>query len=298
MKTIVPNHRKREIISILIAQGKPGLANAVAKMVITSAVTIIEECPSVKKQILATLIEQKRPDLANLIAIRGTPVVSMHTVVAAPGYRKIPGSGKFDVETTTAAVKITADRPNYTVDVYSPIENIGKRGQEVEKYHYQLMASTDDRKGWKGALAKALKKKPDAPLNEVLSTIRSLFQKAERESIARADAYPSRLYGPHKSSLKGVSASIPDLKSSPAYAGRRGKDITIAFEKPTIYITSKRASNLAQANGEYHYLTVSWSFAKKMGNMAKAVSRLRNMNEAAAALEEAGVSYKVNQYAA
>lgn len=224
--------------------------------------------------------------------------ISRAMVTAAPGYSRTIGSGKFDYEGAEAGVKIVASPPHVHAHVYYPLENIGKRGKNVEVTSYQLFApSRQDQNEATSAVKSALRAFKGASTQKILSAVRSAFIATERKSIATKAKYPARFHEAVKHSIGSMDPSIPDYSGSPAYSSVRGRDVGVVFDKPNIVITSRSSSAVAGKNGQYHYLTVSWPQAKKVSKVAQALSKLRGLETVQDALAMAGIKYKVHQYA-
>jgi hypothetical protein len=219
-------------------------------------------------------------------------------VTAAPGFSRTIGAGKFDYEGEEAGVKLVSNPPQVHAHVYYPLANVGKRGKHVEVTSYQLFApSKKDQREATSAVKSALKAKKGASTQQILTAVRSAFLATERKSVETQAKYPARFHEAVRNRLGGMDPSIPDSSTSPVYSSLRGRDVGVAFDKPSIVITSRNSSAVAGKGNQYHYLTVSWPQAKKVASMAQGLTKLRGLEAVQDALASVGVKYKVHQYA-
>jgi len=217
-------------------------------------------------------------------------------VQARPGMAQGYGAGTFDYEGKDAGVKIDAHPPQLNVHVFFPLDAIGKRGQQVEMYSYQLYAPRDANK-WLSMLKKELSQLQDGTANDYMRAIRSVFRSAEKESINRKDEYPVKMYEPYKAKLKAVDSTIPDRSGDQKISNRKGKDIGIRFEKPTVTIYSLSDAKEASRGFERTYIEVHWRWANKVNQLADQILGLKGLEAVKSFLDQAKVKYTHKRYA-
>jgi hypothetical protein len=312
------SYDKREVIAVLLRAGRNDLANAVAGVVATLNPNARRELekfvwsktpkeyqaayrgrPAIlhmgktgtKMSALASLSDN---DLFRLATRRGWS--STEQVHARPGVANAAGS--FDYEGSDCGVLVSESMPNLTVNVYYPLENVGKRGSSVDMMVYRLWVphTAKSRTAWGATLLSRLKAKKGANASEVARIIRSTLQEAEKESILNNDTYQVKFYEPSKTSLKGVDPKIPDPSTVQKLEDRSGADVKVRFKKPNIWIYSERDAKKASDSRMERYITVNWAYAKKVASIADALVKLSGLGAVTKLLDANKIKYKLNSY--
>jgi len=222
-----------------------------------------------KRQVIAALKQAGRHDLAD--------------AVAAP----LP---RFTVETKEAGVVVRRDGSVVRVTVYSPLANIGKRGERVNRHHMELHCSPDDAAVSWGAKLRQID--PGWSAARVVTYVLAVMREATEQSIAAGHQFPTEFVGPITRPLKAVDPEIPDPGSVDGLEDRRGRDIVIRFTKPKITIVSLRDARDAQRTWEQESIQVSWYFHQRVGNLADTLVRCRGLDEVEQILREAAIPYQ------
>ena len=216
--------------------------------------------------------------------------LSASVVTAKPGISK--AAGTFDFEGKDVGVQIHCQPPHLDVYVYYPLANIGKRGTDVDVVRYAFWnpnRGTD----CNVMLRRALRSKPEASADEILRIIRSTLLSGEKESIERGDRYPAKMYEAVRYQEKGSSTKLPDPSGANHPQDRAGPDITVKFKKPNIWIYSKVDNGGGRVET---YLTVSWSYVKKMNRLADELVKLQGILAVKKFLEDQGVRVRCHKH--
>jgi hypothetical protein len=229
---------------------------------------------STKRRAIETLLRRGRTDL----------VAAVQCIEAA---------NQFDVECAQWGCALERGDASLIVDVFGPLEHVGRRGKRVEHHRYHLMLSADDHTPWDSRVRQALKS--TMTIEQALTTIRSILLDAEKSSMERGDFYPSKLYGPHRWQLKGVDPRIPDPKYVSAPEGRHGRDISIDFDKPLVSIVSLSDSRAAQRRFESIKISIKWAHAPRVSRIIDELLKLRGLEAVEEVLKCRNIPYRVDR---
>jgi hypothetical protein len=232
---------------------------------------------SAKREIIATLIKAGRADLANYVAYSGA--------------RGDPN--KYVIETKDSGVIIFGPPTDFTVQVYSPIQNIGKRGKRVKVWSARIQIASEDRVWWPAEVKDKLKKTMSR--DQLIQAITSVMNQAVMASKQRGDKYPTSFW-PNEEERKGIDPSIPDPSTVPKFEDQQGRDITVKFKKPMIKILSKGDQKVADQGRMFTGIDIKWHYARKVALIAEDLAKLNGLQEVIKLLRQNNIKYDHYSY--
>lgn len=230
-----------------------------------------------KREIIATLLRAKRPDLANRVARAGT----------------LGDPNKFVLETKDTGVIIYGPPTDFTVQVYHPLQSIGRRGKKVKVWSCRVQIAKDDRTWWPASVEDALKK--NASRDQLIKAITGVLNQAVMESKRRGDQYPTKFY-PNEEERKGVDPSLPEPTFVPKFEDQKGRDVRVTFKKPLIKILSKGDQKRADKGRMYTGIDIKWHYAKKVARIAEELAQLDGLGACVKLLRRNNIKYDHYSY--
>jgi len=225
-----------------------------------------------KREIIATLLRAKRPDLANRVARAGT----------------LGDPNKYVLETKDTGVILFGPPTDFTVQVYWPLDAIGRRGKKVKVWSCRVQISKDDRVWWPASVKDALKK--NASRDQIIKAITGVLNQAVMESKRRGDQYQTKFY-PSEEELKGVDPSLPEPTFVPKFEDQKGRDIRVTFKKPLIKILSEGDQKRADQGHMRTGIDIKWHYARKVARIAEELAKLDGLGACVKLLRRSNVKY-------
>lgn len=181
--------------------------------------------------------------------------------------------------------------PNYEIDVYTPVENIGKRGKRVEHYSFRMW-DPNRRRAWDMDIKSKLR--DGMSFGQVAKIIGDVFREAVDEYEGTDKQV--KVYEPVTRKVKGVAEELPERKTAVKYTDVSGRDMTVVYAKSGIRINSDSDSAKAAESRMVHYIEIPWRHVKKVSAIADDIVKGKGLDHAAKLLDRARVRYKEHYY--
>ena len=174
------------------------------------------------------------------------------------------------------------------VDLYWPLENIGKRGRRVEKREVHFRCD-DSNTAWAEWWTDQLKKAPDAKGANRLLT--KLFQDAIKECDDKGWAHWE---GDYVETLKGVDRDIPTPKSL-VIEDIKGSDVSVSMNGREVSFSSISDDKKWMERGYQVYdLKAPKNERKKIDSVRDQLERAKGYDQIESILQSAKVRFKSN----
>lgn len=192
----------------------------------------------------------------------------------------------FDVEGDDYGAVCYDRPPNNDVYLYTPIENIGKRGKTVTQYHLSLWVPREgsNRTAWAATAEdklKSIKKFDDA-----IKYVRELFEKGKSE-MSDAQFNENKPWV-----LKGVDHKLPLPARLNIFKDKKGDDVNVYFKKPTITIGSKSEQEKFYSSHQNTWIEIPWKFAIKVNTISDELIKLKGFDQVGKMLRDNGIEFR------